>query len=404
MQPPHTDGYGQQKQQQFLWPFNTPQETREPVHPPPSAPWTPHSYSQLSGSTQPNQMPGAPPGPWYPQMNITPFQPPHSPSFNSRQWNDGSATRGSPVSTPAPQFFGGDFAQIQNPLMPSSAPKRALIIGCNYPGTDDELKSCVNDAFDIKEMLQNNFNYNAEDIRILVDVPSPGCSSLSPTRLNIIKHMKWLINGAKPGDSLFFHFSGHGTESLDYSGDERYNQCLLPTDYQHSGVLVDDDINRFLIRPLPEGCTLHALVDCCHSGTIMDLQFEATKNGTWDNHRPSTYKGTSGGTVFQFAACQDKKKAFGQEDNLEGEKCFGAATTAFISAINSSSSYQPLTYAYVLSHMNDRVKAFSEQAASEPGVKFGFKQRVRRVLKGLYQKPQLSSNTNTISLDTIFQL
>lgn len=33
-----------------------------------------------------------------------------------------------------------------------------------------------------------------------------------PTKANILTTMKWLVDGAQPGDSLFFHYSGHGSQ------------------------------------------------------------------------------------------------------------------------------------------------------------------------------------------------
>jgi hypothetical protein len=39
------------------------------------------------------------------------------------------------------------------------------------------------------------------------DNPNP---SGKPTRANILGAINWLISGAKAGDSLWFHFSGHG--------------------------------------------------------------------------------------------------------------------------------------------------------------------------------------------------
>lgn len=33
-----------------------------------------------------------------------------------------------------------------------------------------------------------------------------------PTRANILKAMKWLVQDAKPGDRFFFHYSGHGSQ------------------------------------------------------------------------------------------------------------------------------------------------------------------------------------------------
>jgi uncharacterized caspase-like protein len=40
----------------------------------------------------------------------------------------------------------------------------------------------------------------------------------SPTKENIINALKWLIKDAKAGDSLFFHYSGHGGTEPDPSG------------------------------------------------------------------------------------------------------------------------------------------------------------------------------------------
>ncbi len=36
----------------------------------------------------------------------------------------------------------------------------------------------------------------------------------------MIAGMKWLVAGAQPGDSLFMHYSGHGGQTEDESGDE----------------------------------------------------------------------------------------------------------------------------------------------------------------------------------------
>lgn len=60
----------------------------------------------------------------------------------------------------------------------------------------------------------------------------------------------------------------------DTVGDEPdgMNEMIVPVDHQYNGYIADDVINRRLIRPLPHGVRLHALVDSCHSGTSMDLR------------------------------------------------------------------------------------------------------------------------------------
>lgn len=41
-----------------------------------------------------------------------------------------------------------------------------------------------------------------------------------PTKANILKAMHWLVKDARPGDALFFHYSGHGGQTEDHDGDE----------------------------------------------------------------------------------------------------------------------------------------------------------------------------------------
>lgn len=35
-----------------------------------------------------------------------------------------------------------------------------------------------------------------------------------PTRMNIYRAIQWLMSGQQPGHSLFFHFSGHGSQQV----------------------------------------------------------------------------------------------------------------------------------------------------------------------------------------------
>lgn len=87
--------------------------------------------------------------------------------------------------------------------------------------------------------------------------------------------MFWLMQGCQPGDSLVFHFSGHGSQQRNYTGDEidGYDETLCPLDFETQGMIVDDEINATMVKPLPHGVRLHAIIDACHSGTMLDLPF-----------------------------------------------------------------------------------------------------------------------------------
>lgn len=88
-----------------------------------------------------------------------------------------------------------------------------------------------------------------------------------------------------PGDSLFLHYSGHGSRVPDASGDETsgYDSTMCPVDYDINGQILDDDIFAIVAAKVPHGCELFALMDCCHSGTILDLPYNVKCDGSMAN-------------------------------------------------------------------------------------------------------------------------
>jgi hypothetical protein len=74
-----------------------------------------------------------------------------------------------------------------------------------------------------------------------------------PTKFNMRLALSWLVQGCQPGDSLVFHFSGHGSQQKDYNGDELdgYDETLCPTDFETQGMIVDDEINAVIVKPFP---------------------------------------------------------------------------------------------------------------------------------------------------------
>lgn len=101
-----------------------------------------------------------------------------------------------------------------------------------------------------------------------------------PTKQNMRMALYWLVQGCQPGDSLLFHYSGHGSRQRNFSGDEvdGYDETLCPLDFETQGMIVDDEINATIVRPLPHGVKLHAIIDACHSGTVLDLPFLCRMN------------------------------------------------------------------------------------------------------------------------------
>jgi hypothetical protein len=178
--------------------------------------------------------------------------------------------------------------------------------------------------------------------------------------------MYWLVQGCQPGDSLVFHYSGHGAQQRNYSGDEvdGFDETLCPLDFETQGMIVDDEINTALVRPLPHGVKLHALIDACHSGTALDLPFLCRMNRSgqyvWEDHRPrpGVWKGTSGGEAISFSGCDDDQTS-ADTSALSKITSTGAMTFCFIQAIERG---QGTTYGSILNSMRTTIRNTGESA------------------------------------------
>ncbi len=158
--------------------------------------------------------------------------------------------------------------------------KKALLIGINYFGQRNQLRGCINDVRRLQNFLIGVYGYKPQDMVVLTDDSRDPISL--PTKSNIIRGMKWLVNNAQPNDSLVFHFSGHGGQTIDHDGDEvdGYDEVIYPVDFRKRGHIVDDRMHDIMVKPLRPGVKLTAIFDCCHSGTVLDLPYVYSTKGT----------------------------------------------------------------------------------------------------------------------------
>ncbi|KAG9224650.1 hypothetical protein CCMSSC00406_0002199 [Pleurotus cornucopiae] len=218
-----------------------------------------------AGGGYPGRYGGPPPPPprSYPPPGGPPPRPPTETQYYGPQFEDAHHHRGQP-----------NFQYSQ-----CNGKKKALCIGINYFGQSGQLAGCVNDVKNIKRFLCTQFGYREDDIVTLTDdATNP---RQMPTHDNIINAMRWLVRDAKPNDSLFFHYSGHGGQTKDLDGDEGdgYDEVIYPMDYEANGHIVDDEMHAIMVRPLPPGCRLTAIFDSCHSGSALDLPYIYSTEG-----------------------------------------------------------------------------------------------------------------------------
>ena len=66
-----------------------------------------------------------------------------------------------------------------------------------------------------------------------------------------------------------------------------YDETLVPLDYQSAGQIRDDDLFNTLVGPMKKGVQLTCIMDCCHSGTILDLPYVFKADGEQTEMAPS---------------------------------------------------------------------------------------------------------------------
>ncbi|XP_057767360.1 metacaspase-9 [Salvia miltiorrhiza] len=156
--------------------------------------------------------------------------------------------------------------------------KRALLVGCNYPNTPNELHGCHNDVLAMHEVLITRFGFDPDHVEILTDKPD---SPVMPTGANIKKALNGMVDRAEEGDILFFHYSGHGTLIKQPHYSSKKEEAIVPCDFN----LITSMDFRQLVNRIPKGATFTILSDSCHSGGLIDKETEqigpsASSDGT----------------------------------------------------------------------------------------------------------------------------
>ncbi|CAK9163134.1 unnamed protein product [Ilex paraguariensis] len=275
-----------------------------------------------------------------------------------------------------------DFSQ------PPPRGKRALLCGVTYKNQKFELKGTIHDVTKIRDLLLERFKFSENSICILTEE-----TTQHPTKKNILEALKWLVRDNQAGDSLVFYFSGHGLRQPDFKDDELdgFDETICPVDFLKEGMILDNEINELIIRPLKPDAKLHAIIDACHSGTVLDLPFVYNKERKgWDDNSPPSgvFKGTSGGLAISFSACLDDQLAADTDAFSEkrlaasGRKMAGAMTYTFVQAVKQNPT---ITYGELINSMYKNIEEAHRKCLHSHFLS-------RLFHRNILQEPQLSSS------------
>jgi len=213
----------------------------------------------------------------------------------------------------------------------SQQTRKALVIGLNYKHSAvSPLNGCINDTKTIEEFLKNN-HFNDKDIQICTDHNGQWGSYA-----DILHEIKQLADFGieNPNALIWLSFSGHGAQthkSYDFfDEDDLKNEGFVPTDYYTNRKLVtDDELFTNLISKLHSTNKVFALIDACHSQTMLDL--------------PLIYRSSEGKIVgnealdlpevFMLSGCMDSQYS---ADAFFAGAFEGALTFSFMKIMNEA--------------------------------------------------------------------
>jgi len=187
--------------------------------------------------------------------------------------------------------------------------KYALLVGIDYVGTKDELKS---PSLDVSKIQNTLVGY---ETTIITDY-----TEVKPTKQNILDAFRTLLQkGTSEKNTLFFYYSGHGIERPEAI------LCL------NSEIITHTEF-RELLNSMNKESTLIAILDTCYSGDLFDLSHDWEK--AW------TIEGTdTPGRVFLLSSSQEDELSY---EYLTRTGPIGGFTRAYLNTLKTPQTWRSL--------------------------------------------------------------
>lgn len=249
-------------------------------------------------------------------------------------------------------------------LFPACAVNRALLVGIGPYDTQKTGWGVIhgdNDVALLRPMLEKR---GFTDVRALVNSKA--------TKRAIVAELKALAARCRPGDKVYFHFSGHGQPIKDLNADERpgkgFDESIIPYDacrdsrklngtYNGQFHLIDDELAPLLNEikeQLGIAGRLFVAVDACYSRGIQKDEYtdldpvllrylRGTDNAFYPKGRPQSMVGnppqefSPGAKMTVVTACRENERNF--EYLADNGKMYGSLSFYLYTLLKSSADF-----------------------------------------------------------------
>lgn len=210
---------------------------------------------------------------------------------------------------------------------------RALLFGLNYMHcANSKLNGCINDVYSMAEYIKKT-------IAIPTTIFTDDVDLYNTSYDGIIKNLYEIaVQSYKEElDFIWIHYSGHGSNQKDTSGDELdgMDEGLVPSDYEKKGILIDDVLNH-VFKSFNPNTKILFVCDACHSGTMIDLKY------SWNINRESFIENANSEIKAQtilISGCQDNQTSADAYNVMGDNKYVGAMTASFLKIIKNNPEY-----------------------------------------------------------------
>mmetsp|Transcript_54629 Transcript_54629/g.130367 ORF Transcript_54629/g.130367 Transcript_54629/m.130367 type:complete len:286 (-) Transcript_54629:168-1025(-) len=177
---------------------------------------------------------------------------------------------------------------------------KVLMVVNDYKNTPKSL-SCGVDGQHMRQLLQ------ACGVSSITSVLDNQC-----TKGRVRQAVRQVCSSCAPDDYFLFYYSGHGHFVRDLDGDEadHFDEAFVCVDEQGQikipqSLYIDDEFHDDMVAALHPDTRVLLITDCCHSGTIADLDKPDMEGreaillaGCLDPQTSGDLKRTQGGGIF----------------------------------------------------------------------------------------------------------